>query len=304
MLSATPVNNRFTDLRNQLALAYEGDSAQLAAKLDISTSDRGGVPRRPSGCSTSGRSCPPRSARPTRSWRVLDFDFFELLDAVTIARSRKHIQAFYDTADIGAFPERLKPESRSGQPLTDLPDAPTFNEIFEQLQLLNAGRLHAAGLRVPEPAATSTSSCTATSQGGTRGGSGEPRAAGREQGIQKLMTVNLLKRLESSVEAFRLTLGRLEAAVDRGARRPSTTTPAHRRHRLPPFADVDADDDDFELPTSAHGRPEGPDRPGRHGRRVVATRPRERPRVIRELLAAMRARHARARPQAPARCAT
>lgn len=66
---------------------------------------------------------------------MLDFDFFKLLDAVTIARSRKHIQQYYDTTDIGTFPKRLKPISRQPH-LTDLDTAINYNEIFEQLQML------------------------------------------------------------------------------------------------------------------------------------------------------------------------
>ena len=64
-----------------------------------------------------------------RILKMLDFDFFELLDSVTIARSRKHIQAFYDTSEIGPFPQRLPPQSVR-MPLSDLPDVPGFNDIF------------------------------------------------------------------------------------------------------------------------------------------------------------------------------
>ena len=64
--------------------------------------------------------------------KMLDFDFFELLDSVTIARSRKHIQKYYDTSAIGTFPTRLKPISLRPH-LTDLKDAINYNEIFEQL---------------------------------------------------------------------------------------------------------------------------------------------------------------------------
>ena len=67
---------------------------------------------------------------------MLDFDFFEVLDSVTIARSRKHIQKYYDTADIGQFPNRLKPISLRPR-LTDIQDAINYNQIFEQLMLLN-----------------------------------------------------------------------------------------------------------------------------------------------------------------------
>lgn len=179
----------------------------------------------------------------------LDFDFFELLDAATIARSRKHIQAFYDTTDIGAFPERMKPESLR-PPLTDLAGAPTFNEIFEQLQLLT--------LAVYTPLAYVFESRrdkyeqiygAGAGQNYMGGENANLGAANREQGIRKLMTVNLLKRLESSIEAFRLTLNRLEhtvadaiEAVDNHA--------ANIADIVSAFTDIDADDDDFEFPTS------------------------------------------------------
>lgn len=134
MLSATPVNNHFTDLRNQLALAYEGDSQQLAAKLDISTSIEE-VFRQAQRVFNEWSKLPAEQRTTATILARLDFDFFELLDAVTIARSRKHIQAFYDTSDIGAFPERLPPVSVRS-PLTNLPEVPSFTELFEQLSSL------------------------------------------------------------------------------------------------------------------------------------------------------------------------
>lgn len=63
---------------------------------------------------------------------MLDFDFFEVLDSVTIARSRKHIQKYYDMADIGTFPTRLKPISLRPH-LTDLKKAISYNEILSSL---------------------------------------------------------------------------------------------------------------------------------------------------------------------------
>ena len=85
--------------------------------------------------STSGQSLPPEDRTAKAILDSLDFDFFELLDSVTIARSRKHIQTFYDTSDIGQFPERRKPLSFHS-PLTGRTDVMNFNEIFEQLSLL------------------------------------------------------------------------------------------------------------------------------------------------------------------------
>lgn len=209
MLSATPVNNRFNDLKNQLQLAYEGESDNLTQHLNLSTtvekvfSDAQRVFNEWSKLDVEDRTT-------DRILQMLDFDFFELLDAVTIARSRKHIQAFYDTTEIGAFPNRLPPRSIR-EPLTDLPDVPGFNDIFEQLQALT--------LAVYTPLAYVFPSRLGKYEDlynvGTAGSKANLGQRGREQGLQKLMTVNLLKRLESSVEAFRLTLTKIEATVDR-----------------------------------------------------------------------------------------
>ena len=110
MLSATPVNNRFIDLKNQLALAYEGDSAQINEKLDTSTTiDE--IFRRAQKAFNEWSRLPAEERTTGALLDMLDFDFFEVLDSVTIARSRRHIEKYYDTADIGKFPERLKPIS-------------------------------------------------------------------------------------------------------------------------------------------------------------------------------------------------
>ena len=248
MLSATPVNNRFNDLRNQLALAYEGDSAQLAAKLNMQTSVEE-VFRQAQRVFNEWSDLPPEERTTDVILARLDFDFFELLDAVTIARSRKHIQAFYDTADVVAFPERLRPESLR-PPLTDLVDAPTFNQIFEQLQLLTLAVYTPLGYVFPSRRDKYEHLYGAgTGQNYMGGQTANLGAASREQGIRKLMTVNLLKRLESSVEAFRLTLSRLEHSVAEAIEAVDNHA-ASIADIVSAFADVDADDDDFELPTS------------------------------------------------------
>ncbi len=200
MLSATPVNNRFTDLRNQLALAYEGDSENLSKKLRISTSVEE-VFRHAQAAFNAWAKLPPEERTARAILDALDFDFFELLDSVTIARSRKHIQTFYDTTDIGQFPERRKPISFHC-PLTQRDDVLGFNEIFEQLSLLN--------LCVYTPAAYILPSRVRKYIDLYNAESGDDKENlslyGREKGLQALMTTNLLKRLESSIQSFRLTL--------------------------------------------------------------------------------------------------
>ena len=134
MLSATPVNNRFNDLKNQLQLAYEGKAESFNELL---STDRGvdDIFRQAQTAYNIWANLPPEERTTERLLGMLSFDFFKLLDAVTIARSRKHIQQYYDTTDIGTFPERLKPISRQPH-LTDLDTAINYNEIFEQLQSL------------------------------------------------------------------------------------------------------------------------------------------------------------------------
>jgi superfamily II DNA or RNA helicase len=204
MLSATPVNNRFNDLRNQLALAYEGDSENLSKKLRTHKSiDE--IFRRAQACFNSWSSLPPEERTANAILGALDFDFFELLDSVTIARSRKHIETFYDTKDIGKFPERRKPLSFHC-PLTHRTDVIGFNEIFAQLSLLQLAVYAPISYILPSRLAKYEEQYDTQ----VSGGKGRLKQADRERSLQALMTINLLKRLESSVEAFRLTLQKLK----------------------------------------------------------------------------------------------
>lgn len=200
MLSATPVNNRFNDLRNQLALAYEGDSENLSKKLRTGRS----VEEVFRNAQTVFNQWSKRSPEDRTVRAILDslnFDFFELLDSVTIARSRKHILTFYDTSDIGQFPERRKPLSFRS-PLTGRRDVMNFNEIFEQLSLLKLAVYAPISYILPSRLKKYEDLYDTE----VEGGKGRLRQADRERSLQALMTTNLLKRLESSVEAFRLTL--------------------------------------------------------------------------------------------------
>lgn len=205
MLSATPVNNRFADLRNQLAIAYEGDPEKLSSKLKTEKHiDE--IFRRAQAAFNAWSILPAKDRTAAAILNALDFDFFELLDSVTIARSRRHIQAYYDTKDIGTFPERLKPMSFHCQ-LTNRKDVIGFNEIFARLSGLSLAVY--APLSYIQP--SRLSKYESLYDPDAEIGHGNLKAAGREKGIQALMTVNLLKRLESSVHSFRLTLESLAA---------------------------------------------------------------------------------------------
>lgn len=205
MLSATPVNNRFNDLRNQLALAYEGDSSIMDAQLKTSSS-LDDIFRQAQTAFNRWSKLPAEERTTKALLEMLSFDFFEVLDSVTIARSRKHIEQYYDTTDIGKFPERLKPISRSPK-LTDLPTAVNFNDIFVSVTELNLAIYTPSDFILP-------SKLEKYMEVREDGRFGNLSRSGRERGIRQLMSINLLKRLESSVNSFRLTLERIRKYIE------------------------------------------------------------------------------------------
>ena len=237
MLSATPVNNRFNDLKNQLQLAYEGKSEAFDKLLPT---NRGidDIFRQAQGAYNIWSDLPPEARTTERLLRMLDFDFFRLLDAVTIARSRKHIQQYYDTADIGTFPERLKPISRSPH-LTDLDTAINYNEIFEQLQMLHLAIYAPSAFILPSQLWKYKEEESNT---GHRLSIEE-----REQGIQRLMNMQLLKRLESSVNSFRLTLTRIRDYMQETLNAIARFQNGERRVSVDDYESVDGDEDEQDF---------------------------------------------------------
>lgn len=203
MLSATPVNNKFIDLKNQIALAYEGDASQIDEKLSTSKNiDE--IFRQAQKAFNSWSKLPAEVRTTDELLRTLDFDFFELLDSVTIARSRKHIQKYYNIADIGKFPERLPPISLRPC-LTDLNNAINYNDIYNLLIEMN--------LSIYTPSNFIMASRLAKYIDGDKHKRNMTQQ-GREEGIRRLMRINLLKRLESSVYSFRLTIERIKKLID------------------------------------------------------------------------------------------
>lgn len=204
MLSATPVNNRFYDLRNQLALAYEGDSADFDERLDTkkTVDDIFKVAQK----AFNAWNKKPQEERTTAALlKMLDFDFFEILDAVTIARSRKHIEKYYNSEEIGKFPERLKPISIRPS-LTDLDNAINYKEIYEILMSLHLTLYTPSDYILPSRMEKYMARTHNKGKGLTQ--------KGREQGIRRLMGINLMKRLESSVSSFALTVKRIWMTLD------------------------------------------------------------------------------------------
>ena len=204
MLSATPVNNRFVDLKNQLVIAYEGNSENLDERLNT-TKSLEDIFKQAQKAFNAWSKLDQEQRTTDALLRTLDFDFFELLDSVTIARSRKHIEKYYDTNEIGKFPERMKPISVRPC-LTDLNNAINYNEIYDQLMQLT--------LCVYTPSNYIFPSKLQKYKDLTHNKGENLTQTGRERGIQRLMSINLLKRLESSVNSFQLTLTRIKELIN------------------------------------------------------------------------------------------
>ena len=200
MLSATPVNNGFSDLRHQLELAYEGNPTLINEKLD--TTKPIDVNFRNAQAAFNRWSKLDPAERTTENLlSSLDFDFFTLLDSVTIARSRKHIEKYYDTAAIGQFPERMRPMTIRPK-MTDLQSAIDYDDIYDRLMKLNLA------IYIP------TDFLLESRRANYVDPSKNIDRAGREIGIRRLMCINLLKRLESSIYSFRITIDRVRALID------------------------------------------------------------------------------------------
>ena len=206
MLSATPVNNRFIDLRNQLALAYEGDSSWFDERLNTQKPIEE-IFRNAQKAFNAWSKLDADKRTTDSLLRMLDFDFFEVLDSVTIARSRRHIEKYYSTSDIGQFPERMKPISKIPK-LTDIGGAINYNQIYELLISLNLTIYTPSNYIMPSRMQKYMDLYS------NKGSSNNLSQSGREQGIRRLMSINLLKRLESSVYSFNLTLTRIKDLIN------------------------------------------------------------------------------------------
>lgn len=206
MLSATPVNNRFYDLRNQLALAYEGDSTRIDSLLNTNnTIDE--IFRQAQIAFNQWSRLVKEDRTTDNLLNMLDFDFFEVLDSVTIARSRKHIEKYYNTEAIGGFPERLKPISFSPS-LTTKVGAINYDDIFNSLMQLNLAIYTPSNYIFPSKKEKYEDLY------GRDMGNTFFRQSDREMGIRRLISINLLKRTESSIHSFKLTVINIKNLID------------------------------------------------------------------------------------------
>jgi len=210
MLSATPVNNKFTDLKNQLALAYEGKTDKIDDNIS-KTKSIDAILRNAQTTFNKWASLPIEDRTSKSLLRELnqDFDFFKLLDSVTIARSRRHIEKYYDMNKIGKFPTRLKPISITSE-ITNLDNFYSIKDIYIMLSKLSMC-IYTPFDYIMESKKKKYADLYDTV---VREGSSKLTQADREKSLQKLMRINLLKRLESSVDSFRITLDKILVQIN------------------------------------------------------------------------------------------
>lgn len=235
MLSATPVNNRLADLRNQIAFVTEGDDTALLehgiASIDATT-------RKAQAQFNRWLNMDEPEKTPSKLIEMLGFDYFTLLDHLTIARSRKHIEKYYGTSETGRFPDRLPPINIKA----DVDRAGEFRSIRDiNLEIRRLNLASYAPLRYVLPHKQAAYDAKYSTQ--IRGGEGFFRQVDREESLIHLLRVNVLKRMESAVSSFTLTVERQLRDVE--------ATLAHIANHASDIeeidiADVDIDDPAFE----------------------------------------------------------
>ena len=206
MLSATPVNNRMNDLKNQVAFITEG---QDTAFNEVGIKSIESTLKLAQKQFNQWVSEPVENRTTATLLDSMSFDYFKLLDIVTIARSRKHIEKYYGTADIGRFPTRLPPKNiYSDIDLSnEFPPLKEVNKTIRKLSLAGYSPLKFVRIDKKEEYARRYDKAVG-------GGKGVFRQVDREESLIHLMRVNLLKRMESSIHSFTLTINKLLNQVE------------------------------------------------------------------------------------------
>lgn len=231
MLSATPVNNRMNDIKNQIAFITEGKNDALQSV---------GIPsieltlRKAQMVFNRWSELPERERNTKRFVEMMDLDYFKLLDTLTIARSRRHIEKYYNIAEIGRFPSRLKPINECPK-IDTLGEFPPISEVNKMILRLTLGLYAPLGYVRAEKRSVYEKRYDMS----VAGGKGVFKQVDRENQLVHLMRVNLLKRMESSIHSFVLT-------VEKISQRITDTLEIIDRHAGEYHADLNIEELDFD----------------------------------------------------------
>lgn len=206
MLSATPVNTRMNDIKNQIAFITEQDDKALES-YGINSIDQT-LRKAQQRFNNWLKDRNDQEFNRDTLIESLDGSYFRILDLLTIARSRKHIQKYYDTREIGKFPDRLKPISKYSDFDTN-GTFPAMDRVNNELNALNLKFYSPLSYVRPDKKSAYEDKYDITTSSGS-----VFRQVERENSLIHLMRVNLLKRLESSIHSFHLTLESLLSQIN------------------------------------------------------------------------------------------
>jgi len=206
MLSATPVNNKMTDLKNQIAFITEGTDNVLAEEGIDSINN---VLRKAQTIFNQWSDFHEEDRTVEAFVEMMDTSYFKLLDTVTIARSRKHIEKYYDVNEMGSFPIRLKPENIKSE-IDNMGIFPPIEQVNKMIKNLHFAQYSPLSYLFIEKRAEYSKKYDMKIQKGNS----VFRQEDRERALVGLMRINLLKRLESSITAFGKTVAKQLNMID------------------------------------------------------------------------------------------
>lgn len=206
MLSATPVNNKMNDLKNQINFITEG--------VDDAFEDNGIVSveqtlRKAQLIFNKWTNLEEEERTLDIFMEMINMDYFKLLDTVTIARSRKHIEKYYNVAEIGKFPQRLKPINEKSK-IDESDEFPSLDYVNKAIRNLKLSTYSPLKYVLPEKRSEYDKKYDTS----VRGGQSVFRQVDREESLVSLMRVNILKRMESSINSFGITIAKLLKQID------------------------------------------------------------------------------------------
>lgn len=206
MLSATPVNNRMNDIKNQIAFMTEGND-QAFNECGIKSIEH--TLKKAQTIFNRWTNLDEEDRTLDNFLEQMDGDYFKLLDLVTIARSRKHIEKYYNVNEIGKFPERMIPKNiKSDIDITG--QFPKLEEINKEILRLKLAAYSPLSYVLPHKREEYNKKYDIEVKGGTS----IFKQLDREKSIIHLMRASILKRLESSIHSFGLTIAKVLKQID------------------------------------------------------------------------------------------
>ena len=236
MLSATPVNNKMNDIKNQINIITEANDNAFS---EIGLNSVETILRNAQRAFNVWAKLPDEERTTARFLDSINLDYFKLLDAITIARSRKHIEKYYDINDIGKFPTRLKPKNIKSN-IDMYAEFPPMQDVNTAIKKLNLGIYAPVEYILPSKKAEYSEKYDVA----VKDGKSKFTQADREKQLVNLMRVNILKRLESSINSFAITIQNILSTINVALAKIENDELVYNTDIN--ISDIDLDDNEYE----------------------------------------------------------